>query len=116
MKKCILIGTLLFFFGVFSAEAQAFFTTEKAAFYDQLAAYLNTSSSKQDRDEAAVIMRDFKDVWNSYYDGQDAAMVMRLCELFHAKSGARAYANIFNFTEIVQKFPASGMTLKLKLQ
>ena len=100
----------MFFFGVFSAEAQAFFTTEKAAFYDQLAAYLNTSSSKQDRDEAAVIMRDFKDVWNSYYDGQDAAMVMRLCELFHAKSGARAYANIFNFTEIVQKFPALGMT------
>ena len=109
MKKYILIGVMLFFVGVFSAEAQAFFTTEKATFPDQLSAYLNTSSSKQDRDEAAVMMREFGEVWNSNYDSQDAAIVIRLCELFHAKSGARAYPNIFNFTEIVQKLPASGM-------
>ena len=56
MKKGILIAIMLFFLGASSAFAQAFFPTEKNAFYEKLTAYLNTATSKQERDEAAAMM------------------------------------------------------------
>ena len=112
MKKGILVAICTLCLGVASTFAQAFFPTEKNAFYDQLSAYLNSSTSKQDRDEAAVIMQNFRGVWDSYYDNQEADMVMRLCELLHAKSGGKAYANIFNYIEVVQRIPTAGLTHK----
>jgi len=110
MKKGLLLAILLFLLGSTTVRAQAFFSTEKATFLDELSAYLNTSTSKQDRDEAAAMMQSLNEVWNTYYGSQDAATVIRLCELFHAKSAARAYANIFNFTELVLRVPASGLS------
>ena len=112
MKKGILVAVCTLCLGITSALAQAFFPTEKNAFYDQLSAYLNSSTSKQDRDESAVIMQNFRGVWDSYYDNQEADMVMRLCELLHAKSGGRAYGNIFNYVEVVQRIPTAGLTHK----
>lgn len=110
MKKGILIAIFALFVSVTSTFAQTFFSTEKNAFYDELAAYLNSSTSKQDRDEAAVIMQAFRGTWDSYYDNQESAAIMRLCELFHARSGGKAYANIFNFIEVAQRIPTAGLT------
>ena len=112
MKKGILIAVFSLLLGLSSTFAQAFFSTDKEAFYNDLSAYLNSSTSKQDRDEAAIIMHDFRGVWDSYYDGQEANTIIGLCELFHAKSGGRAYANIFNFVEVVQKTPTAGLSHK----
>ncbi|MBR5081267.1 MAG: hypothetical protein IKX35_02355 [Bacteroidales bacterium] len=110
MKKGILIAVCVLFISVTASFAQAFFPTEKQAFYDQLSAYLSSSSSKQDREEAATIMQAFRGVWDSYYNDQEANMVMRLCELLHARTGGKAYANIFNYIEVVQKIPTAGFT------
>ena len=107
MKKGILIVVLCFVMGIGHAFSQAFFSTDKATFFNELEAYLNTSTSKQDRDEAAVIMKGFAEVWKSFYSGSEAATAIRLCETFHAKSGARAYANIFNLTEILCRMPSA---------
>ena len=89
---------------------QPFFPTEKNAFFDQLSTYLGSSTVKQEREEAAEIMKGFAGVWNSYYADNEAATIMQLCELFHSKGGGRAYANIFNFVEIIQAIPTSGFT------
>ena len=70
MKKGILIAVCMLFISVTTSLAQAFFPTEKNAFYDQLSTYLNSSTSKQDREEATAIMQAFRGVWDSYYDDQ----------------------------------------------
>ena len=110
MRKGIFTVLFLFLLGATSAWAQAFFSTEKETFYNELTNYLNSSTSKQDRDEAATMMKAFQGVWDSYYSDAEINTVMRLCELYHAKSGAKAYANIFNFVEALQKIPTAGMT------
>ena len=110
MKKGVLFAIIMLFFGMANALAQAFFPTEKTAFYNQLSAYLNSSTSKQDREEAAVIMQGFQGVWESYYGDAEANTVMQLCERFHAKSGGKAYANIFNFVEILQQIPTANFS------
>ena len=110
MKKGILIAICVLFASVTSSFSQAFFPTEKNAFYDKLSSYLNSSTAKQDREEAAVIMQGFQGVWDSYYDDQEANMIMRLCELLHARSGGKAYGNIFNYIEVVQKIPTAGLS------
>lgn len=112
MKKGILIAVFALLLGGGSAWAQAFFPTEKEAFYEQLNTYLNSSTSKQDRDEAAKIMKAFRGVWDSYYSDNEINTVMQLCELYHSKSGTRAYANIFNFVETLQGIPTAGLTHK----
>lgn len=112
MKKGILIAVFALLLGVTSAWAQAFFPTEKEAFYEQLNTYLNSSTSKQDRDEAAKIMKAFRGVWDSYYSDNEINTVMQLCELYHSKSGTKAYANIFNFVETLQGIPTAGLTHK----
>ncbi len=112
MKKGILTLVFALFFGASSAFAQAFFPTEKTAFYEALTAYLNSSTSKQDRDEAAKMMQALQGVWDSYYSDSEINIVMQLCELYHSKSGARAYANIFNFVEVLQRIPTAGLPHK----
>ena len=110
MKKGLLILVLFFVLGLGDSFAQAFFSTDKATFFDELTAYLNTSTSKQDRDEAATMMNGFAEVWNSYYSSSDATTAIRVCETFHAKGGAKAYANIFNFTELLYLVPSGGLS------
>ena len=100
------------FLGVSSAFAQAFYPTEKNAFYDQLTAYLNTSTSKEERDEAAKMMQGFRGAWDSYYSDAEINTVMRLCELFHSKAGARAYPCTFNFVAVLQRIPTAGLNHK----
>ena len=113
MKKGILVAILSLFLGVSSAFAQAFYPTEKNAFYDQLTTYLGSSTSKQDRDEAANMMKAFRGVWDSYYSDAEVNSVIRLCELFHSKGGALAYPNTFNFVAVLQRIPtAAGLTHK----
>ena len=112
MKKGILLALVALFLSVASSFAQAFFPTDKAAFYEKLSSYLNSSSSKQDRDDAAAVMKAFQGAWESYYDDAEANMVMRLCELLHARTGGKAYANIFNYIETVQKIPTAGLSHK----
>ncbi|MBO6023750.1 MAG: hypothetical protein J6P83_02735 [Bacteroidales bacterium] len=112
MKKGILVAVFALFVSIVPSFAQAFFPTEKDAFYDKLSSYLNSSTAKKDRDEAAVIMQAFKGAWDSYYTDSEAQMVMRLCELLHARTGGKAYANIFNYIEVLQKIPTAGLTHK----
>ena len=112
MKKGIFVAVLMLFLSVTSSFSQAFFPTEKNAFYDKLSSDLNSSTAKQDREEAAVIMQGFQGVWDSYYDDQEANMIMRLCELLHTRSGGKAYGNIFNYIEVVQKIPTAGLAHK----
>ena len=111
MKKYILI--LFFVFAVGSTWAQkAFFPTEKSAFFEQLSAYLGSSTVKQERDEAAALMKGFEGVWNSYYSDSEQNTIMQLCELLHTKSSGKPYLNIFNFVEVLQRIPTAGLTHK----
>ena len=110
MKKGIFLAFVILFLGVASSFAQAFFPTEKDAFYEKLSTYLNTSPSKQDREKTAAVTEAFRGVWDSYYTDAEANMVMRLCELLHARSGSKAYANIFNYIETIQKIPTAGLS------
>lgn len=111
MKKHLLVLIVVSFFGWGSLMAQQpFFPTEKAAFFDQLSAYLGSSTLKQEREEAATIMNGFSGVWNSYYSDNEQNAIMRMCELYHAKGGGKAYADIFNFVEILQAAPSAGLT------
>ena len=110
MRKHLLFLVVALFAAFGSAMAQQpFFPTEKSAFYEQLSTYLGSSTVKQERDEAATIMNGFAGVWNSYYSDNEQNEIIQLCELFHSKGG-KAYANIFNFVEILQTIPAAGFT------
>lgn len=110
MKRGILIAVLSLLLSASAAWAQSFFPTEKDAFYEQLTAYLNTSTSKQERDEAAAMMEAFRGVWDSYYSDAEISTVIRLCELYHSKGGARAYSNVFHFVAVLQRVPTAGLT------
>ena len=112
MKRNIFVTVLLLFLGLGCACAQDFFPTEKDAFYNQLATYLGSSTSKQDREEAAVIMQGFQGVWESYYSNAEANTIIQLCERLHSKSGSKAYANIFHFVEVLQRIPTANLSHK----
>ena len=112
MKRNIFVTVLLLFLGLGCACAQDFFPTEKDAFYTQLATYLGSSTSKQDREEAAVIMQGFQGVWESYYSNSEANTIIQLCERLHSKSGSKAYANIFHFVEVLQRIPTANLSHK----
>ena len=112
MKRNIFVTVLLLFLGLGCACAQGFFPTEKDAFYNQLATYLGSSTSKQDREEAATIMQGFQGVWESYYSNAEANTIIQLCERLHSKSGSKAYANIFHFVEVLQRIPTANLSHK----
>ena len=108
MKKGILVLISVFCLGLGNAFAQAFFSTDKATFFDELSAYLSSATSKEDRDEAVKMMQGFSEVWNSYYSGNDATKAINLYETLYKKSSSRAYANIFNLTELLYRMPSVG--------
>lgn len=86
------------------------FSNDKDRFFEELNAYLTSSTSKEDKAEASRIMNDFRGVWNNHYDAAEAALAMELYELMRAKTGNRAYYNIFCFTETLLAAPYNGMT------
>ena len=112
MKRNIFVTVLMLLLGLGCACAQGFFPTEKDAFYNQLATYLGSSTSKQDREEAATIMQGFQGVWESYYSNAEANTIIQLCERLHSKSGSKAYANIFHFVEVLQRIPTANLSHK----
>ena len=112
MKRNFFVTVLMLFLGLGCACAQGFFPTETDAFYNQLATYLGSSTSKQDREEAATIMQGFQGVWESYYSNAEANTIIQLCERLHSKSGSKAYANIFHFVEVLQCIPTANLSHK----
>ena len=86
------------------------FSTDKDTFLEELNAYLTTTPSKDDKARAEAIMSEFRGVWNIHYDPAEAMLAMDLYELMRSKTGNRAYYNIINFTEVLQRAPYSGMT------
>lgn len=92
-----------------SGFAQQTFSTDKTAFLEEMTAYLGSSSSKTDRDEAAAMMTGFADSWNTYYSSTDAKTVAEICETLHKRSGQKAYSNIFTFVDVLHHLPVSGM-------
>lgn len=111
MKKQFVIIIFLSVFGVGQVWAQkAFFSTEKSEFFTQLSSYLGSSSSKQDRDEATTVLKNFEGVLNSYYSDTEINTIIRLCNLFYAKGGGKAYAEIFHFVEVLQRIPTAGLS------
>lgn len=58
------------------------------------------------------MMQAFRGAWDSYYSDAEINSVIQLCELFHSKSGARAYPNIFNFVAVLQRIPTAGLPHK----
>jgi len=111
MRKRLFSLLVFIVVGVGTAMAQQpFFSTEKTAFLEQLTAYLNSSTSKQERDEAAVFMNGFSAVWDGYYSDNEQNIIMQFCELLHAKSGGKVYANISNYVEVVQRIPNTSLT------
>ena len=55
-------------------------------------------------------MKGFEGVWNSYYSDSEVNTIIGLCNLLHAKSGGKGYANIFNLVEVLQRIPTGGLT------
>lgn len=95
----------------FNGFAQkTYFSTDKAQFFEELKAYLTSSTAKEDKAAAEVMMREFLPVWNENYGTEESALVIDLSELLYSKSGNRAYLNLFNFTESLLHAPKTGMS------
>lgn len=109
MKRILTLALLLCAISMKGLAQQKFFPEEKNAFFDQLRTYLASSSSKDDRASAETLMQDFDRIWRQDYSNEDAQTVMGFYELMHAKSGVRAYYNIFTFTEVLCHAPQRGM-------
>ena len=109
MRRRILLALLFLTMGLGTLPAQDFFSVDKNAFVGELSAYLNTSTAKSDRDEAAAMIPSFAEVWNTRYGGRDVDAVVRMCNLFYTKGGNKAYYDIFTLVEILNKIPLTGM-------
>lgn len=91
----------------FSQKTQ--FSTDKNQFFEELRTYLTSATSKEDKAAAEAMMREFQQVWNDNYGAEEASMVINLSETMISKSGNRAYANLFLFTESLLNAPKVGM-------
>lgn len=110
MRRRLLLALFLLATAMGTLRAQDFFSADKTAFLDELTAYLNTAASKADRDEVAAMMPSFGEVWDTRFSGYDVETVVRMCNLFYAKGGSKAYFDIFTLIEILNKMPLSGMS------
>ena len=110
MKRFVIlpIGIFVLSLGLFAQNQP--FSSSKDAFLEELNAYLASSTSKEDKAEAELIMSEFRGVWNNHYDAAEAALAIDLYELMRSKTGNRAYYNIFTFTEILLSAPYNGMS------
>lgn len=105
MKRIFTIIVLLLL-GI-GLRAQGVYSTDREAFFDELSTYLNSSTSKTDREDAAVLMTRFHDVWNQCRDSQ---RIIQLFEGLRSKSGQRAYFNTFTLVEVLCSIQNNGMT------
>ena len=103
----LLVGWALSFPG-YAQESR--FSHDKTKFFEELKSYLTSSTSKEDKAAAAVMMQAFGPVWRDRYGASEAALAMEMCEQILAKSGGRAYANLFAFTDAMLHAPENGMT------
>lgn len=85
------------------------FSHDPSKFFDELKSYLTSSTSKEDRAEAATMMQAFEPVWKGSYGSREAALAMEMADRILAKSGGRAYANLFAFTNAMLHAPQNGM-------
>ena len=86
------------------------FSTDRNQFFEELKAYLTSSTSKEDKAAAGAMMKEFQQVWNNDYGSEEAAMVIQLSETMFSKTGNRAYYNLFTFTEALLHAPKTGMS------
>lgn len=111
MMKRVVILLVALFVGMADAFPQSkSFSADKDAFFEELNAYLTSSTSKDDRAQAEAMLNEFRGVWNNHYDEAEAALAIDLYELMRSKTGNRAYYNIFSFTETLLRAPYNGMT------
>lgn len=109
MKRIVPLALMLLAFSLGGFAQQKFFPDDKMAFFEQLKTYLYSSTSKEDKKSAEAMMQDFERIWLQDYGTEDAQLAMGFYEMMHAKSGGRAYYNIFTFTEVLYYAPQRGM-------
>ena len=86
------------------------FSHDKQLFFNELKSYLTSSTSKEDRAAATAMMQAFEPVWNASYGSREADQAMEMCQNILTKSGGRAYANLFAFTNAMLHAPGNGMS------
>ena len=109
MRRIVTLSLLVLVFCLTGRAQQKYFPEEKSAFLEQLKTYLGSSTSKEDKASAEAMMQDFENVWLQDIGQEDTQKAIGFYELMHAKSGARAYYNIFTFTEVLLNARRSGM-------
>lgn len=109
MKRILTITAIVFVMAVNGFSQGTHFSTDKTQFFEELRAYLSSATSKEDKKAAEAMMLDFQGVWNDYYGLDESAMAIQLYETMRAKSGNRAYYNLFTFTEALLSAPQSGL-------
>ncbi len=109
MKRIFTLSVIMLVFCLTGFSQQKYFPEEKSAFFEQLKTYLASSSSKEDKASAEAMMQDFENVWKQDFGPDDTQKAIAFYEMMHAKSGARAYYNIFTFTEMLMEARKSGM-------
>lgn len=103
----LIVAVLAMTFNGFAQKTT--FSTDKGQFFEELKAYLTSSTSKEDKKAAETMMGEFRTVWDQSYGAEEAAMAINLVEMMHAKCGNRAYFNLFTFTEAMLNAPKNGM-------
>jgi hypothetical protein len=110
MRKILALLLLVWGCSLVGTAQEKHFTHDKTKFMGELKAYLTTAASKEDRAAAAVLMQALEPVWRDRYDASAAALAMEMGEQILAKSGGRAYANLFGFADALLHAPDNGMT------
>ena len=109
MKRILTIIAIVFAMAGNGFSQGTHFSTDKAQFYEELKAYLTSATSKDDKKAAEQLALDFQGIWNDHYGPEESAMAIQLYETMRAKSGNRAYYNLFTFTEALFYAPQSGL-------
>ena len=110
MRRVVSVFVTLLVMAVGGFAQTKHFSTDQDQFFEELKAYLTSSTSREDRAEAEALMHDFRGVWNMHYESAEAALAIDLYDLMLSKTGNRAYYNIFTFSEILLRAPYNGMT------
>lgn len=109
MKRLAILLTVFLALGKLGLAQNRAFSSDRDAFFEELNAFLCSATSREDRAEAERVMSEFRGVWNNHYDDAEAAQAIGFYELLRSRTGNRAYANIFHFTEVLLAAPYQGM-------
>ena len=110
MKRVLAILVLCLTLPLIGWAQTAGFTHDRSRFLEELKDYLVSSTSKEDRAAATVMMQAFEPVWRDRYGSEEATLAMEMCDRILTKSGGRAYANLFAFTNAMLHAPENGMS------